>query len=91
LDAAMQPISGLKLLADSLITAPQIDNNGLVIPNTSAVSDLKIIIAESQLDKLKLTKNISFKIKVESDENRKITLQKENYIKLKLGKYSKGE
>jgi hypothetical protein len=78
-------------LADSLITAPQIDNNGLVIPNTSAVSDLKIIIAESQLDKLKLTKNISFKIKVESDENRKITLQKENYIKLKLGKYSKGE
>jgi hypothetical protein len=78
-------------LADSLITAPQIDNNGLVIPNTSAVSDLKIIIAESQLDKLKLTKSISFKIKVESDENRKITLQKENYIKLKLGKYSKGE
>jgi hypothetical protein len=91
LDAAMQPITGLKLLADSLITAPQIDENGLVIPNTSAVSDLKITIAESQLDKLKLTKSISFKIKVESDENRKITLQKENYIKLKLGKYSKGE
>lgn len=91
LDINQLPIEGLKVLSDSTINAPAIDDNGLVLPNSTAISDLKIVIESSQLPKLRLAKHLAYNIKVESEENRKIILQKENYIKLKLGKYSKGE
>jgi hypothetical protein len=68
-----------------------IDDEGLVQTGSNVVSDLKVIVESSQLPKLRLAKNLVYTIRVESEENRKITLQKENYIKLKLGKFSKAE
>jgi len=91
LDSNKLPIADLKVLSDSIINAPLIDDNGVVQAGSNAISDLKVIVESSQLTKLRLAKNLVYTIKVESEENRKITLQKENYIKLKLGKYSKGE
>ncbi len=91
LDDNKMPISNLKMLADSLIQAPLIDDNGLVVGGQSVDSDLKIIVASSQLSKLRLAKSLVYTIKIESEENRKITLQKENFIKLKLGKFSQAE
>jgi len=91
LDINNKLIENLKLLSDSIVKAPSIDDNGMVVDGSSAISDLKVVIDNSQLENLRLTKNIAYIIKVESDENRKITLQNNNFIKLKLGKYSKGE
>jgi len=91
LDTNNLPINDLKVLADSVITAPPIDDNGYVAPGETAVSNLKIIVANEQLPKLRLAKSLMYIIKVENDENRKMTLHKDNFIKLKLGKYSQGE
>ena len=91
LDINKLPINDLKVLSDSIITAPLIDDDGLVQTGSNVVSDLKVIVESSQLSKLRLAKNLVYTIRVESEENRKITLQKENYIKLKLGKFSKAE
>ncbi len=91
LDINNNLIENLKLLSDSIVKAPLIDDNGMVVAGSSAISDLKVVIENSQLSNLRLTKNIAYTIKVESDVNRKITLQNSNFIKLKLGKYSKGE
>ncbi len=91
LDENKLPINDLQVLVDSDIKAPQIDDDGLVVSGQSVDSDLKVIVANSQLTKLRLAKNLVYMIKVESEDNRKITLQKENFIKLKLGKYSQAD
>jgi hypothetical protein len=91
LDINKLPINDLKVLSDSIITAPLIDEDGLVQAGSNVVSDLKVIVESSQLPKLRLAKNLVYTIKVESEDDRKITLQKENYIKLKLGKFSQAE
>jgi len=91
LDVNKLPINDLDVLSESIIKAPQIDENGLVVGGQSVDSDLKVIVASSQLTKLRLAKSIVYTIKVESEENRKITLQKDNFIKLKLGKFSRAE
>lgn len=90
-DENFVPVPDLNVIADSLIAAPQIDDNGLVIAGQTAESNLKITITNAQLPKLRLVRNLIYTIKVESEENRKITLQKENFIRLKLGKFSQGE
>lgn len=91
LDINKLPINDLKVLSDSIIKAPLIDDNGLVQTGSNVVSDLKVVVESSQLTQLRLAKNLVYTIKVESEDGRKIMLQKENYIKLKLGKFSQAE
>lgn len=91
LNSTDQIIDGLKLLADSTIKAPQIDDEGKVITNSNTVSDIVFMVDKTQIPKLKLTKKIVYSFLVESEVNRKITLQKENSLKLKLGIYLKGD
>lgn len=91
INAQNQIIDGLKLLADSTIKAPEIDDNGIVLTNSKTVSNIVFMIDKTQIPKLKLTKKIAYSFLVESAEGRKITLQKENSLKLNLGIYLKGD
>ncbi|MFZ4581780.1 MAG: hypothetical protein ACOYM7_03930 [Paludibacter sp.] len=91
LSATKQIIPDLQLLSDSTVKAPEINADGTTKAGSKAVSYINFVIQKSQIPRLKLAKNIAYSFKVESEENQKITLQKTDSLKLKLGVYLKGD
>lgn len=91
LNASKQLIPDLKLLADSTISAPEINADGTTKTGSKAVSYLNFVIQRSQIPKLKLAKSIAYSFKVQSEENQRISLQKTDSLNLKLGVYLKGD
>lgn len=91
LDDAGNKIPGFdKLLSDSVITAPAVDDQGDVVPNAFSESNLIVTVDNQLLNKLSFVKNIKYSFHIESDENRKIIFRKENKLIIKLGVYLKG-
>ena len=90
LDVNKQPISGLSLLTDSIISAPLIDDQGLVVSGGEKKSEVIFKIDKTQFAKLKTVRFVEFEFLVEGDENKKITFRNENFVRFQLGILLKG-
>lgn len=79
------------LLNDSIIAAPEIDEQGDVLTGKYSESFIILSIDKDEMDRLGFVKNIKYSIEIESEENRKITFRRENELVLKLGVFLKNE